>query len=172
MKDAKTSTPLEILVYLVDDEPEDLEIASDALLACRTPNRVKTFRNGQELVDAMVSPSNEGDVREYPDLILLDLQMPVMNGLQTLEWIRGQERLAQTPVIIFSSVQGEDREQIDQAFQIGCNGFIDKNEVDIDLTESLDMLEKYWISKATARPKMPSRAWGSDLQPETMNSQK
>lgn len=145
MTQAQAAEQTEVLVYLVDDETQDLEIATEALLACRSPNRVKTFRNGQQLVDALSSQLNSTEPPVYPDLILLDLQMPVMSGLEALRWIRQQNPLKHITVIIFTSTS--DTESFSQAFQLGCNGFLDKKQVDIDLTESLDSLEQYWISK-------------------------
>lgn len=163
MTDSKPISPPELLVYLVDDDPQDVEIAIDALRECRADNRVRIFGNGKELVDAMTGESDDAEPPESPDLILLDLQMPKMNGIETLAWIRQQSSLSKVPVIVFSSVR--DQEQIASVFELGGNGFIDKNEIDIDLTESLDILEQYWIGK-------PADASPQAAHAMTTNSQK
>lgn len=132
----------EILVFILDDDPQDREVAREALLACRTRNQVQTFSQGQDLLDALNSVQGED---EFPGLILLDLHLPTMHGLEVLKRIREQEKFRDVPIIVVSS--SRDESEISEAFQLGCNSYIDKNDVDVDLTDCLDSLEQYWINK-------------------------
>lgn len=134
----------EILVYILDDDPDDLEAAREGLLACRAPNRVRTFDRGAALMEAI--EDDDSEAAELPELIVLDIHLPEMSGLDVLRRIREMSKLDDCPIIMLSSTRSE--EEISEAFSLGCNALVDKNEMDIDLTECLDSLEQYWICPA------------------------
>ncbi|MBC7000401.1 response regulator [Cytophaga sp. FL35] len=106
------------LVYLVDDDHEDQEIFCDALEMVDSEVELKMFDNGVDLMADLHSES------KLPDLIFLDLFMPMMNGEECLQDIRDNERFDEVPVIIYSTVL--DMTKIEDLFAMGANRYLHK----------------------------------------------
>jgi len=87
-------------VVLIDDDPDDLELLTDALAAIDKGHKIVTAGNGLEGIKKLEELSDKG---KLPCLIVLDLNMPKMDGKQTFMAIRSNEKLNKLPVVIFST---------------------------------------------------------------------
>lgn len=107
MISSETSKPS---VLLVEDSPDDAYFFQRALARARVPCSVKHVLNGREAVDLLAAASASG--AQLPDLIFLDLKMPVMSGFDVLEWLQKQPFAAKLRVFVLSgSNQQYDRER-------------------------------------------------------------
>ncbi|MAU70694.1 MAG: response regulator [Pseudozobellia sp.] len=106
------------VVYLVDDDQEDQEIFSDALEMVDTNFTLKMFDNGVDLMADLHSET------ELPDVIFLDLFMPMMNGEECLQDIRENYQFNDVPVVIYSTVL--DMGKIEELFDMGANRYLHK----------------------------------------------
>jgi CheY-like chemotaxis protein len=112
-------TDSKFMLYITDDDSQDREFLTDALSRRKRQVAFREFENGQELIENLITSSHR-----LPDLILLDLNMPVKNGYDTLEEIRQLDESKNIPVIIFTaSSRVEDKER---CYKLGCNNFIVK----------------------------------------------
>ena len=144
--------PAEIL--LVDDNPDDVEITLRALRKMRVANKVHVVRDGQEALDFLFRE------REYyggradapqPDLILLDLNLPKLNGLEVLEKIRASDELSTIPVIVLTVSERE--EDIQRSYKLGANTYITKPVDFAKFVHATEILGEYWIVIAKLPPK-------------------
>lgn len=112
------------MVFLVDDDMDDLEIVQDVLEKNNYEGEIVLAANGQVLMNLLTqSPQKK------PELILLDLNMPLKNGFQVLEEIRSHPELKSIPVFILTASSNKNDEL--RCFQLGCNLFWKKpNTID------------------------------------------
>ena len=116
-------------VLLVDDSPVTL-VVEEMVIKNRTPYDVLKARDGQEAV--------EKAVRERPDLILMDICMPCMDGFQACQEMRRREQTRNTPIILVTT-RSEDG-YLDRGFECGCNDYLTKP---VDEGEMIAVLENY-----------------------------
>jgi CheY-like chemotaxis protein len=108
------------MVYLVDDDIDDLELVQDALAMNSYEGPVSTILNGKALIDKLTAKENT----RRPDVILLDLNMPLKDGFETLEEIKGNPDLKNIPVIVLTASSKKEDEI--RCFELGCNFFYTK----------------------------------------------
>ena len=111
------------VILLVDDDANDEELARVALERSQIPHRLRVARDGVEALE-WLSHTHNGDAGETPRLILLDLKLPKLNGLEVLERIRSDERTRLLPVVVFTS-SAEERD-LCESYKRGANAYIRK----------------------------------------------
>ncbi len=135
-------TAAQKLLLLVEDSPADVALARAALADTLLTHRCISFCDGSSALDYL---SDEGN--ELPDLVLLDLNLPGMDGRELLAEIKGSARLLQIPVVILTTSNApSDREQ---AYAGHANSFVTKP---VDLDDYADMLRcvvRYWFDTVT-----------------------
>lgn len=136
-----STQPLRIL--LVEDNPNDLELTLHALSASKLSNPVVVARDGAEALERLFGSGEQAPLPELPQLILLDLKLPKVDGLEVLERIKGDERTRAIPVVVLtSSSEGPD---IDRAYSLGVNSYIVKPVDFGQFCETVKQLGMYWL---------------------------
>jgi two-component system response regulator len=132
--------PVEIL--LVEDNPSDVELTLHAFRKNKLTNHIHVARDGAEAVDFIFS-SADGPATEMPKLILLDLKLPKLSGLEVLQRIKSDPRTRAIPVVVLTSSR-EDRDILD-CYKHGVNSYIVK-PVDFEqFTEAVRAVGLYWM---------------------------
>lgn len=148
------STTGPITILLVDDDEDDLFFAERALKKSNLPHHTYAVYNGLELLDYLYHRGKfTPETSPMPDLILLDLNMPKMNGKEALKAIRENKKLMHLPVILFTTSSAES--DIIASYKLGANSYI-KKPGDFDgLVEIMNAIKQYWVEYAT----LPPRGW-------------
>lgn len=136
-------TPITIL--LADDDEEDRMLASEALEAARLGNDLRFVSDGEELLAYLRHEGKYADPESSPrpGVILLDLNMPRMDGREALEHIKSDPTLRKIPVVIMTTSRAE--EDIDSSYDHGASGFVVK-PVEFDgLVAAFQSSGKYWF---------------------------
>lgn len=131
MSDTPQYEPLEIL--LVEDEPSDISLFRIAFDQAKVPNRVHVAKDGEEAMEFLRKQGMFVDMPR-PNLVVLDLNMPKMNGHEVLAEIRTDEELSDLPVVILTT--SKNPEDLVRAEQYKADGFINKS-LDLSLDEFL-----------------------------------
>ncbi len=139
-------SPVNIL--LVEDNPNDVEITVRALKKGQVRNELTVARDGQEALDILFDVKN-GNVPK-PGLILLDLNLPKVNGHEVLEKIKADPKLRRIPVIVLTASTRE--EDIVRTYDLGVNTFISKPVEFKDFIRMVTTIKEYWIVIATLPP--------------------
>jgi two-component system, response regulator len=133
--------PVDIL--LAEDNPTDAELALRALSRRKLANKVVWVRDGREALDYLFCEGTyAGRVNGNPKLILLDLKMPKVDGLEVLERVKSDVRTRPTPVVIMTS--SEEERDLVESYRLGANSFIVKP---VDFEQFVDVVSKagfYW----------------------------
>lgn len=139
-------------ILLVEDNANDEFLTLRALKKYNVANDVVVMRDGVEALDYLFGTgAHEGrDVRELPVVILLDLKLPRVDGLEVLRRVRGDERTRLLPVVILTS-SNEERDVIN-GYKLGTNSYVQKP---VDFTAFMDavgQLGLYWLMLNQAAP--------------------
>ena len=132
-------------VLLVEDNRRDADLAMRALKKKKLVNNLLWLKDGQECLDFLLGRGQyEGrDVSQLPKVVLLDLKMPKMNGLEVLEQLRNNPNTRSLPVVMLTSSR-EDRDII-KSYDLGVNSYIVK-PVDFDkFMDAVNNLGMYWL---------------------------
>jgi two-component system response regulator len=137
------SEPVEIL--LVEDNPSDAELALHALKKCKVANHILHVRDGAEALDFLFrrgAYSARND-ENRPVLVLLDLKLPKVDGLQVLKQIKSDPRTKAIPVILLTSSKEES--DMTAGYQLGVNSYIQKPVNFGEFQEVVRQLGMYWL---------------------------
>lgn len=132
-------------ILLVEDNPNDLELALRALKKHNLANNVIVARDGAEALDFIFGTGSYAhrEIEKIPKLVLLDLKLPKVDGLEVLRRIKADERTKTIPVVVLTSSQ-EERDVVD-SYRLGVNSYIVK-PVDFDqFIDSVSKLGLYWL---------------------------
>ncbi len=143
------------VILLVEDNPDDVELTLRAFRKNRIANEVIVARDGVEALDYLFCRGAHAgrDVRDAPSVVLLDLKLPKVDGLEVLRQLRADERTRLIPVVILTSSR-EQRDLI-AGYALGANSYIVK-PVDFEkFTEAVRQLELYWLLLNESPPTNP-----------------
>ena len=143
-------SPVDIL--LVEDNPNDVEITRRALEKSRLANRLYVARDGEEALKFLLERNGDkaGSV-PWPDLLLLDLNMPRMSGIEVLQRIKADDRLKRIPTIVLTVSERE--EDVLRSYQLGANSYVTKPVSFDDFIKAVSALGEFWIVIARLPPK-------------------
>ncbi len=133
------------VVLLVEDDAADQEILRRAVKNGLMRAELHIVSNGQDALDYLqregkYAPPND---EPAPDLILLDLNMPGLSGLETLKRIRAEKTSHATPVVIFTT--SDNARDVAKSYELGANTFITKPSSYQDITRKLRIIDQYWF---------------------------
>ncbi len=132
-------------ILLVEDNPDDEALTLRALKMSHIVNDIQVVRDGEEALDFLFARGRHAkrDIHHLPTVILLDLKLPKLNGLEVLQELRNNEITRRVPVVILTSSL-EERDVID-GYGLGANSYIRK-PVDFDqFIEAVRQLGVYWL---------------------------
>ena len=131
-------------VLLVEDEEHDILFLKLAFERAQVSNPLAVVTDGKEAIDYLKGNGRYADrkANPLPGLVLLDLRLPLVPGLEVLEFTRADKKLRRLPVIILSSSNQED--DVNTAYRLGANAYIIKPSF-LELVEVVHRLKKYWL---------------------------
>lgn len=135
----------EVEILLVEDNPRDAELTQRALKEHRLANRLVHVKDGQEALDWLfrTAPHSETGLPHCPRVVLLDLKLPKVDGLDVLRAIRADERTRLIPVVVLTSSRQES--DVIESYQLGVNSYIVK-PVDFDnFASAVAKVGHYWL---------------------------
>ena len=110
---------------MVEDSESDLQLTLRALKKANVENRIEVARDGEEALDFLFARgAHAGRVAENPRLVLLDLKLPKVDGLQVLAQIKGDSRLQSIPVVMLTSSREE--QDLVRSYKLGVNAYVVK----------------------------------------------
>lgn len=135
----------EPVILLVEDNPDDVELTRVALEDTHVANRLVVARDGQEALDWLFCAGKFADRTpcQTPSLLLLDLKLPKINGLEVLQRLREDPRTRRLPVVILTSSR-EERDII-RGYDLGANSYIQKPVDYAQFLEAIRQLGVYWM---------------------------
>ena len=135
------------LIVLVEDNPDDEALTLRALKKQKIANEIIVLRDGVEAVEFLLSPD-----QPQPDLVLLDLKLPKLDGLQVLERVRNEARTRLLPIVVLTS-SDEDRDVI-EGYRLGANSYIRKPVDFAQFSDAVAQLGLYWLVLNQAPPRV------------------
>lgn len=132
-------------ILLVEDNMSDAELTIRALKKQNLTNNLIHLKNGAEALDFIFArgPYSARDAEKFPKVILLDLKMPKVNGLEVLHKIREDERTRKIPVVILTS--SKEDPDIEKCYELGVNSYIVKPVEFNDFSKAVSDLGFYWL---------------------------
>lgn len=133
-----------IIILLAEDDPDDCYLIGEALSESNVPHKLFTVKNGEELMDYLYNRNEYKDTDKWPrpGLILLDLNMPLKNGIAALEDIKNDPGLKRIPIVVLTTSQSE--EDVIQTYEMGISSFITKPMTFTALVDAMRSLGEYW----------------------------
>ena len=146
------------IILLVEDRPDDVELVRKAFAKAGITSSESCFqrRGSYRLLDGS-GPYSNRDEYPLPDLILLDLKMPKVDGFETLKWLREQEGFRTIPVIVLTS--SEQVRDVNRAYELGANSFLVKPFDFTNLVALTETFKSYWfqLNKGPQTARLPHK---------------
>lgn len=132
-------------ILLVEDDPHDVEMIQRAFEQIRLSNPVKVVGDGAEALEFLFGEGAYADRRmqPLPRLVLLDLKLPKVDGLEVLRRIKADERTRRIPVVVLSASQEEA--DLARSYELGVNSYVVKPMEFAAFVESVSRLGLYWM---------------------------
>lgn len=132
--------PGEKLILLVEDNADDVELTLRALRESNVANQVTVARDGVEALNDLLVP---GKLPRLPELVLLDLKLPRIDGLEVLRRMRADERTRLLPVVILTS--STEEEDMIKSYSLGANSYVRKPVNFAEFVQAVHQLGLYWL---------------------------
>jgi CheY-like chemotaxis protein len=135
----------EIEILLVEDNPDDLEMALRALRKANLANRIQVARDGAEALDFIFALGEHAGrkVENGPRVILLDLKLPKVDGLEVLRRVKGDSRTRMIPVVVLTS--SKEQPDVLECYNLGVNSYIVKPVNFERFAAAVSELGMYWM---------------------------
>lgn len=139
-------------ILLVEDNPMDIVLTLDAFKEARLKNKINVARNGQQALDYLFGRENyaDRDLFPMPNLILLDLKMPGVDGFEVLRQIKNTNKLKRIPVVILTSSKEEGDRTL--SYDIGANSYLMKPISFDGFIEVVKKIDDYWFTLNIGAP--------------------
>jgi two-component system response regulator len=133
----------EPVILLVEDNPKDEALTLRALKKSNIANTVVVARDGVEAIDYLFAADADGSPKALPELILLDLNLPKIDGHEVLRRIRGNARTRLLPTVILTT-SVEDRDRL-EGYRLGANSYVRKPVDFAEFVQAVIQLGLYWL---------------------------
>jgi two-component system response regulator len=132
-------------ILLIEDNPKDEFLTLRALEKCNLANEIVVVRDGAEALDYLFAKGDFAgrNVYNLPTVILLDLKLPKIDGLEVLRQIRANERTRLLPVVILTS--SDEEKDIFAGYELGANSYVRKPVAFSDFSRAVAELGRYWL---------------------------
>jgi CheY-like chemotaxis protein len=132
-------------ILIVEDTPQDLELALRALRNAKLTNRIQVARDGAEALDFIFcqGPHADRKIENGPKVILLDLKLPKVDGLEVLKRIKADPRTKAIPVVVLTS--SKEQSDVVESYQLGANSYIVKPVNFEQFAKTVQELGMYWV---------------------------
>ncbi len=130
-------------ILLVEDNPTDAELCIRALKKHNVSNRLVWVKDGEEALDFLFQRGNYAGHDSRPKVVLLDLRLPKVDGIEVLRKVKADERLKAIPIVVLTSSK-EDRDVID-SYALGANSFVSKPVEFNEFADAVARLGLYWL---------------------------
>src|SRR4051812_45057455 len=155
------------VILLVEDRDDDILLIRKAFERGFIDNPLHVVRDGEEAIYYLAGEGQYSNRAEFPlpDLILLDLKMPKVDGFEVVRWIRRQPGFSSIAVVVLTS--SDAIRDVNRAYALGANSFLVKPLDFENFIETAKMLKLYWLKtsrrpEATREPKRPMTQWKPD----------
>jgi two-component system response regulator len=137
--------PNAVELLIVEDNPQDLELALRALKKAKLANRVHVARDGAEALDYVFceGPHAARKITDAPRVILLDLKLPKIDGLEVLRRIKGDPRTKSIPVVVLTS--SKEQSDLVRSYRLGVNSYVVKPVNFEQFADAVRDLGLYWL---------------------------
>jgi two-component system response regulator len=145
---------MERSILLVEDNPDDRELTLRALEKNKILNPVRVAEDGVQALDILLRRGEHaGDGTQLPALVLLDLKLPKIDGLEVLKAIRADPRTRLLPVVVLTS--SKEEQDLIASYTLGANSYIRKPVDFAKFIEAVRQLGYYWLILNEAPPELP-----------------
>lgn len=127
------------LVFIVDDDPDDRQVILDAFLENNEMIDYVFIESGDELIETLNASSSS----EYPSLILLDLNMPGMLGMQALKEIKNNNKFSNIPIVVLTTSKLSSDRKL--SYELGANCFLSKPSLYTELVQITRSISQVWF---------------------------
>lgn len=155
----------EPLILLVEDREDDVLMLRRSFQKAGISNPIQVVRDGEEAISYLLGTGKYADRVEFPlpELILLDLKMPKIDGFEVLRWLRSQRNFSGVRVVVLSS--SESIQDVNLAYNLGANSFLVKPTNFNSFVELSGFISEYWfVLNKTPEVSRSSTKWGSELK--------
>ncbi|MEA3488846.1 MAG: response regulator [Candidatus Omnitrophota bacterium] len=141
------------IILLVEDNPDDIELTTRVLKKNNITNEVVVLRDGQEALDCLLKEGAYADPEKSitPAVVLLDIKLPKVDGIEVLRRIRADDRTKLIPVVILTS--STEEQDIVNGYKFGCNSYVRKPVQFDKFAEAVRQLGLYWLLLNDLPPK-------------------
>ncbi len=133
----------EKILLLVEDNPDDIELTLRAFRQNRISNHIEVASNGPDALKFLHAQSNDIYTSPLPEVMLLDLKLPMMDGLEVLQAVRAHPRTRYLPVVILTS--SKEEKDLISSYQLGANSYVRKPVSFVEFTNAARELGLYWL---------------------------
>jgi len=131
-------------ILLVEDNPDDEELTLLAFRKNNISNTIVVAHDGQEALDMLFGADDDpAGLKMRPAIILLDLKLPKVDGLEVLRRIRADERSRMIPIVVLTSSRQE--QDLIASYSLGCNSYVRKPVSFAEFVEAVRQLDLYWL---------------------------